>query len=173
MNQINAFMKLRLWFIPMLFASFFLVSATSTSTVYSEPAAQLQPSTPGLPTIGASVKKTKLNFIERLLLKFAIKRVLNEEGDLTKANKQASTSLSFGIVAVSLLLLGLFLPYIMLGAIPAGIVALTTGGTALKEGTTERSKARTGRALGIATLATVGAIFLLALLLIAAFSGWN
>jgi hypothetical protein len=163
-------MNLRLWLIPMCLLSFLFISATTVS-VETTPAATSS-IVSETPTAATSVKKNKLSFVERLLLKYALNKLRKAEGeDTIKADKQAKTSLSFGIVAVSALLLGLFIPYIMLATIPTGIVALATGSSALKSGTKEAGKARTGKTLGLASLIAMGVLLLLAVILVAAFLG--
>jgi hypothetical protein len=59
----------------------------------------------------------------------------------------------------------------MLATIPTGIVALATGSSALKSGTKEAGKARTGKTLGLASLIAMGVLLLLAVILVAAFLG--
>ncbi|HEX8333490.1 MAG TPA: hypothetical protein VF622_12750 [Segetibacter sp.] len=164
-------MNLRL-LLSLLVVSFFSISATSVK-IEPKSIAVSNSIVSEVPSAATSVKKNKLNFAEKLLLKYVLKKYKKVD-DTAKADKQARTSLSFGIAAVSCLLLGLFIPYIMLATIPTGIVALATGGSALKSGTTETSKARTGKSLGLASLIAFGALLLLAVILVAAFfSGWG
>ena len=162
-------MKSRLWFFPLFFLSLFLVSATSIpvekkSTVGYEAVSEA-------PKVVAPVAKHKLNFVDRLLIKYVLKKFKKAE-DTAKADKMASTSLTFGIIAISTLLLGLFIPFVMLAALPTGIVAMVTGNTALKSGTTETGKAHTGKSLGLGSLIAFGALLLIALVLVATFANW-
>jgi hypothetical protein len=117
--------------------------------------------------------KSKLNFFERLLVRYVQKRFKKPE-DTVKADKHASSALTFGVAAISCLVLGLFIPYILAATIPLGIVAMTQGSSALKGGTSEPGKARTGRALGLGSLIAFGVLLIVAVAVLAAFfAGWR
>lgn len=94
--------------------------------------------------------------------------------DEVKADKLADTSLAFGIAACAFLVLGLFVPYVILAAIPAGITAMITGGSALRNGTVKVGKAKTGKALGLGALIAFAVLLLLAVVALAAYmNSWN
>jgi hypothetical protein len=119
------------------------------------------------------VKKAhKLNFLQKLVLKFYLKK--NKLAEDAKADKLAKTSLLLGIAACGFLVLGLFIPPVILGTIPAGIAAMITGGSALNRQTKLIGKAKTGKGLGLGALIAFGVVVLAAALIIAAwFGGWN
>jgi hypothetical protein len=160
-------MKLKLWLLPFVVLSFVFMSATSSKI---EPAS--------VPTQTAQVlvhpqtlKGFKLNFIERFILKHALKKVAEVPA---KADRQASTSLALGIAAAAVLLIGCFVPYVALVSLPLAIVAMTTGGTALRNGTSKESAARTGKGLGLGTIITFGALLIIgAILLATLFNNWG
>ncbi len=79
-----------------------------------------------------------------------------------------------GIAACAFLVLGLFVPYVILAAIPAGIAANITGGSALRNGTAKEGKAKTGKALGLGSLIAFAVVLILAVIVAAAYlSSWN
>ena len=162
-------MNPRLLFFPLLLISFLFISATTVSV---DPTPVKGKVSPEITSVAASVKKSKIGFFERLLLKL-VQHKFKKAEDTTKADKQASNSLTFGIIAVSALLVGLIVPYVMFATIPAGIVAMSTGNAALKSGTKETGKAHTGKSLGLGSLIAFGALLLVALVVVAAFFSWN
>ena len=113
------------------------------------------------------LKVHKLNFFQRLIVKFFIKK--NKLADGSKADKQASTSLLLGIGACGFILLGLFVPYVILASIPTGIAAMITGGSAVRNKTSLVGKARTGKALGLGALIAFGVVLILAAIVV---SSW-
>lgn len=114
-----------------------------------------------------SRKAHKLNFVQRFILKAYLKRHKLE--DLNQADRLASSSLVLGISACGVLLLGLFVPYIILLTLPAGIAAMITGGAAIRKKTSLEGKARTGKGLGLGALIAFGLLILLAAILLTAF----
>ena len=110
------------------------------------------------------VKVHKLNFFQRLIVKLLIKKKRLAEG--TKADRLASTSLLLGIGACAFILLGLFIPYIILASIPTGIAAMITGSSAIRKKTSLEGKARTGKGLGLGALIAFGLILILAAILV-------
>jgi hypothetical protein len=67
----------------------------------------------------------KLTFKEKISL-LVLKHTFKKEAQTKKGN----TALIFGIVGVGLLLIGLFVPFVILGAIAAAIVAIVLGSSA-------------------------------------------
>jgi hypothetical protein len=107
----------------------------------------------------------KLNLKERisfLILKHELKKRAAE-------SKQGQTALGFGIAAVVMLVLGLFIPYVILGALVAAILAVVLGSVAKKQDPSDK-KAYAATLLGWITL---GAIALLILLAIAILASWG
>ncbi|MEP7253770.1 MAG: hypothetical protein ABI683_15360 [Ginsengibacter sp.] len=112
------------------------------------------------------LKKHKLNFFQRFIVKLYLKKHKLLEDN--QADKLASTSLWLGIGACAALLLGLFIPYIILAAIPLGIAAMITGGAAIRDKTSLVGKARTGKGLGLGALIAFGVLLIAALIIVAA-----
>lgn len=105
-------------------------------------------------------KAHKLNFLQRLVLKYYLKK---NTATMEDADKQASTSLLLGVIACGAILLGLVIPYLILASIPAGVAAMITGGSAIRNKTSQVTKAKTGKALGLAAIITFGALILIAI----------
>jgi len=113
------------------------------------------------------VKAHKLNFFQRLALKYYLKK--NKFKRDINADKLASTSFVLGISACGAILLGLLIPYLILAAVPLAIAAMATGGSAERNHTQLIGKARTGKALGLGALIAFGLILVLAVIVLAAF----
>ncbi len=146
---------------------FLLISATAAKVKYTA-AAEDNTAIVQSPLSANTFKTSKLNFFQRTLMKFALKKF--KKADTNKGDKQAGISLAFGIAACGFLLIGVIVPYVILAALPAGIVAMITGGSAIRNGTNREGKARTGKALGLGALIAFGALLLAVVLIIAA---WN
>jgi hypothetical protein len=112
----------------------------------------------------------KLNFFQRLGLKILLKRNRNQNS--LNADNLASTSLWLGIGACGFILLGLFVPFIILLSVPTGIAAMITGGSALRNKTSLVGKARTGKGLGLGALIAFGLLLLLAAIVISSVGIW-
>ena len=81
------------------------------------------------------------------------------------------TSLIFGIAGLALLIIGLFVPYVILGSLVSSILAIVVGSVAKKKDPSDR-KAHAGKLLGWITLGLIALLLILAVLLLAAlFSG--
>jgi MFS family permease len=78
------------------------------------------------------------------------------------------TAFIFGLGALALLVIGLFVPYVILGSLVASILAIVVGSTALKRDPTDH-KARMGKLLGWITLGVTLVIAIIAAIVIAAF----
>lgn len=159
-------MKLSLKVFPLLCIYLLLISATTIKT----PAASLvnmQNNTIVQPKHTTVVKVRKLNFFQRLLLKFIIKKNKKEGG--VRADQLASASLLLGVAACVLLVLGLLIPYVFLAAVPASIAAMITGSSAVRNKTSLVGKAKTGKALGLGVLIAIGVLFLAVVILISSF----
>lgn len=104
--------------------------------------------------------KEKIAF---LLLKKKLKQKPKE------TSSQGQTALTFGIAALTLLVIGLFVPYVILGSLVASIIAIVTGSSALKKDPSDR-KAHSGKLLGWITLGLI--VFLLILAAIIVSSWW-
>lgn len=85
------------------------------------------------------------------------------------SEKQGQTAFTFGLIAVGLLLLGLFVPYVILGSLVAAILAIVTGAMA-KKGDGDNRKAKAGQLLGWITLGLIAFLFILAAVVLASWS---
>ena len=150
-------MKLVHRFFLLTCITFILTSATTVPNVAADPAQVASHAV-------ATIKAGKPTLVQRIFNLFSGKK---QDEDTVKADKQAGTSLRLGISAFSILIAGMFIPYIALASIPLGIVAMTTGASALRKGTKREGAARTGRGLGLGAVITFGAILLLAVILLA------
>ena len=83
------------------------------------------------------------------------------------SSHQEQTSLTFRIVGAALLIVGLFIPFVILAALTAGIVAVVVGSSAKRKNPDDR-KAHAGNLLEWITLGLIGAILVFAI--IAAFT---
>lgn len=80
------------------------------------------------------------------------------------------TALIFGIVGAALLLIGLFVPYVILGSLAAAIVAVVIGSGAKKQNPDDK-RARAATLLGWITLGAIALLVILAAIVIAAWGG--
>jgi hypothetical protein len=87
-----------------------------------------------------------------------------------KGNTQGQTALTFGIAAAVMLILGLFIPYIIIGALIAGILAVVLGSVAKKQDPSDK-KAYAGALLGWITLGAIALIIILAIVIVSSW-GW-
>ncbi len=103
-------------------------------------------------------KATLKEKIAILYLKHKVKKA--------KAKDAAHSALTMGFIAIGLLVAGLFIPYVIIAAFIAGVLALVMGGMAKKPGEDNR-KAKTAQLLGGITLAAIALILLAAVILVA------
>lgn len=166
----DIFTKPKLQFMNPAFKILFLLglSVLLTSAVCIE-----KPSSPlasaqiaGISNSGTihSTKTRKLNFFQRLALRLLMKKYKSANG--VNADKLASTSLLLGILSCGTLLLGLFVPFVILLSIPTGIAAMITGGSAVRNKTSQMGKAKTGKALGLGALIAFGLLLIIAAIVI-------
>lgn len=164
-------MKSRLLLFPLSCICLLFISATCIESVPANTAGSNLVAVI-IPAQTPVKKAHKLNFLQKLVLKFYLKK--NKLAEDAKADKLAKTSLLLGIAACGFIVLGLVIPYVIFGALPAGIAAMITGGNALDRKTALTSKAKLGKGLGLGALIAFGVVVLAAALIIAAwFGGWN
>lgn len=82
------------------------------------------------------------------------------------ADTQGQTAYILGLVGLGLFVIGLFVPYVMLGSIVAAIMAIVTGSSAMKQDGDNR-KARAGKLLGWITLGLIALLLILATIVLA------
>ena len=163
-------MKLQQSILFLLFISFLSIAATTDKAL---PIATTNGTeTPVVyPMSTQEVHQNKMNFLQRLMFKLAVKK-FKKAADTEKADRQANSALVFGIAAMSTLIIGLFVPFVALAAIPAGIVAMVLGKQAVIGGTKDPAKAKIGKTLGLVSLISFAFILLLAVILVASWGGW-
>jgi len=162
-------MRLRLYIIPVIGIYMLLVSATivrKDSTIAHKQNITIKT------VSGAHVLKAyKLNFFQRIIVKLLVKnKKLKKNID---ADKLASVSLLLGMSACAFILLSLFIPYLILAALPAAIAAIIMGGSAVRNKTSFARKAKTGKALGLGALIVFGIILLLVVTILATMGGYR
>ena len=163
-------MKLQQGFLFLLLISFLSIAATTEKTL--PVATTIGTETPVVyPMATQEVHQKKMNFLQRLMVKLAVKK-FKKAADTDKADRQASSALTFGIVALGTLIIGLFVPYLILAAIPTGIVAMVLGKQALIGGTNYPEKAKLGKTFGLVSLIGLAFILLLAAILVASWGSW-
>jgi len=107
----------------------------------------------------------KLRFKEKISFLVLKHQLRHEE---VKKKKKGKTSLIFGIAGLTLLIIGLFVPIVLIGSLIAAIVAIALGSAAKKGDPTDKN-GDTGKLLGWINLGLIG---LLAILVVIAFSTW-
>jgi hypothetical protein len=89
--------------------------------------------------------------------------------DNSKTDDLANTSMITGIAAAAFMFMGLFIPYIILASIPVAIIAMITGGAALRKGTKKIGKAKTGKGLGLGVLIAFGVLIIAAAIILSSY----
>ena len=153
-------MKFKLWLFPAMCIYCLLISATSIKV---SPKYNNGESKPMSEIISCSntVSPTKLNFFQRLMVRLLVKKYKKaHRADISKADNLANTSVATGVAALVFMVLGLFVPYVIFASIPAAIIAMITGGAAVRKGTKNIGKAKTGKALGLGVLIALGVLII-------------
>jgi len=104
----------------------------------------------------------KLTLKEKIGL-WLLKHTSNKRTQSTKG----STALGFGIAGVVLLVLGLVIPYVIIGSLIAAILAVILGSSAKRQNLSDK-KAETGVILGWITIGCIALIVILAAIFVAA-----
>lgn len=105
----------------------------------------------------------KFTLKEKIAL-LILKKKLKHQDDANSS--QGKTALTVGIVGAGLLIIGLFVPYVILGSLVAAIVAIVMGSSAAKKDQNDR-KAHSAKLLGWITLGLIAFLILLAAVVIA------
>ena len=171
-NIKTAIMKFTLWLFPAMCIYCLLISATSikVSPKFNEGEGKYKSE---IISGSNTVSPTKLNFFQRLMVKMFVKKYKKaHRADISKADKLANTSLAFGVAALGLMVLGLFVPYVILASIPAAIIAMITGGSAIRKGTKNIGKAKTGKGLGLGVLIAFGVLLIVAAIIVSNTDWW-
>lgn len=101
--------------------------------------------------------KEKVSFF---LLKQKLKHKKND------ASKQGQTAFIIGLIALGLLALGFFVPYALVGALVASILAIVFGSMAKKRDPSDK-KAQAGKLLGWISLGIFGLLIIIGAIIIA------
>ena len=170
-NIKTAIMKFKVWLFPVICIYCLLISATSIKVSPKHSNAGGKPISEII-SHSNTVSPTKLNFFQRLIARLLIKKYKKaHREDNSKADNLANTSVVSGIAAAGFMVLGFFVPFVILASIPAAIIAMITGGAALRKGTKNIGKAKTGKALGLGVL--IGfAVLIIAAAIILSNSDW-
>lgn len=164
---------MRLFIIRSVFFGFFLSFTAPANT------ATLPPSSSKIIPVGEiyrNIGTMKIKDFQKLVgRKLTIKEKIgflvlkHKLNHPAKENKnKGQQSLIFGIVGLGLLILGFFVPYVILGSLISAILAIVTGSVAKKQDPTDK-KAIAGKLLGWITL---GLIVLLMILVAIIFAAW-
>jgi uncharacterized membrane protein YphA (DoxX/SURF4 family) len=86
------------------------------------------------------------------------------------SSKDGQKSLIFAITGAVLLIVGLFVPFVILAALAAAIVAVVVGSSAQRKNPDDR-QAYSGTLLGWITLGLIGALFIAAIIFAIAYAG--
>ena len=105
----------------------------------------------------------KLTFKEKVGFFVLKHRMKHQQND---TDKQGQTAYILGLVGLGLFVLGLFVPYVILGSLVAAIMAIVTGSTAKKKDG-ENRKAKAGKLLGWITLSLIVVTLILAVIVVA------
>lgn len=104
---------------------------------------------------------------QKLVLKKAEKKLT--KGKKNEPGSKGQSAMVFGIAAVVTLIIGLFVPYVVIASLIASILAIVLGSVAKKENPDD-SKARIGKLLGWITLGLIALFLILATIIIASWS---
>ncbi len=106
----------------------------------------------------------KLTIKEKI--SFLILKATSKKKDKTN---QGATALGFGIVALATLVIGLFVPYVIIVALVASILAIVLGSMAKKQDPSDK-KAHGGLILGWITLALIALFLIVAAIVVASWA---
>jgi hypothetical protein len=110
----------------------------------------------------------KLTFKEKiafLVLKHQMKRHSKD------ADTEGQLPFILGLTSIGLLVMGLFVPFVIIGSFIAAVLAIVTGGMATKKDS-ENRKAKAGTLMGWITLAALALLLILAAVVLASWSSW-
>ena len=100
-----------------------------------------------------------------------LKHKIKKEHKKEKERNHGKLALLFGIAGIGLLLLGLFIPFLLLPSLASAIVAIVVGSVAKKRNPDDR-KAHAGKLLGWITLGLMTVVLLLGLIIISTWDEW-
>ncbi len=110
----------------------------------------------------------KLTLKEKIAFLILKKRLKHKTGD---NQSKGQTALIFGIGAIALFIIGLFVPFVILGSLVSSILAIVVGTVARKKDRSDNN-ALVGKLLGWITLGLIALLFILAVIIITSSSFW-
>ncbi|HYM92773.1 MAG TPA: hypothetical protein VET23_01430 [Chitinophagaceae bacterium] len=110
----------------------------------------------------------KLSLKEKIVFLVLKQKLKHNTSD--KQN-QGRTAFILGLVGLGLLIIGLFVPYVILGSIVSAILAIVLGSVAYKHDHSDK-KAQAGKLLGWLTLGVTVLLLILAAIIIATWTSW-
>jgi hypothetical protein len=105
----------------------------------------------------------KLTFREKIaffVLKHKMKRLSKD------ADTDGQLAFILGLTSLGLLVIGLFVPFVIIGSFIAAVLAIVTGGMAKKKDSEDR-KAKAGKLMGWITLGAIALLLILAAIVVA------
>ncbi len=84
---------------------------------------------------------------------------------------EGQLSFNLGLASIGLLVIGLFVPYVIIGSFIAAVLAIVTGGMATKKDG-ENKKAKAGKLMGWITLGALALLIIVAAVALASWSSW-
>jgi hypothetical protein len=126
-------------------------------------------------TQSINIKSLKVKDMENILgrkmtVKEKVKFFIAKKIGFAETGSSGQTAMIFGIAGAALFIIGLFVPYVLIGAIAAGITAVVLGSVAHKRNPEDR-KAYAGKLLGWITIGGIVILSILALILLATWFG--
>jgi hypothetical protein len=109
---------------------------------------------------------------EKIVFKLAqwkLKHMLHKQGKKKGKGDKAETALTLSIIALSCLVIGLFLPFIFIASLPLAIIALVTAYNVKKKDPANK-KAATAITLGWVTIGLLALLVILIIIILASFS---
>jgi len=165
-------MKFKPWALPAMCIYCLLISATSIKVCpnYGEGESKYKSE---IISATNTISPARLNFFQRVMVRLFVKKYKKaHRDDISKADNLANTSLVSGVAALVFLVTGLFVPYVVLATIPAAIIAMITGGAAIRKGTKNIGKAKTGKAFGLGALIALGVLIIVAAIIVSNSDWW-
>jgi hypothetical protein len=142
-----------------------------TAVVTPIPGTNYNEAKPKPPTIKVQEIEKKIG--RKLTVKEKIAFFLWKKTQKAESSKSGKTALTIGIIGAGLFILGLFIPYVILGSLAAAIVAVVLGSSAKKQNPEDR-KAISAVLLGWITLGAIALVLIIAAIVVASFlSSWG
>lgn len=153
----------------------FITTPASSATVPSSNSTIIPAETMYKKSTSLKVKEIQKLIGRKLTLKervafFILKQKLRHTAK--ESTNESDIPFIFGIASVSLLVLSLFFPFLLLASLIASIIAIITGSVAKKRDPANQ-KAKTGKMLGLISLAIIAILFIILLVVFASLGTWS